>query len=475
MKRTILITVCLYSAMILQASPSSTTISVVSTAGGLTSAISTAGVDPIYVINLKVTGVIDARDFKAMRDDMFNLRDIDLSGASIAAYTGADGTYPDNVYYYPNNIPSYAFNNLYYLNSLVLPNTLNDFSIQSLSNCINLKSISIPASLHYMTCYESSHRFPNGCSVIVDPANSNYSNLEDVLFNKLKTDIYFCPTTKTGVYYIPPTVTYIYPETFYGCSNLTAVTIPNGVDQISYRAFYGCTSLNQVIIPSSVSYIGYSAFGNTSGDVTVDPANFYFASERGVLFNKDKTYLIHCPIDKSGNYIMPTSVKHIVDSAFYNCRSLTSVTIPSSVDYIGVRAFYNCNGLKSIYSNSIIPVDLSLSDSVFVGVNKTTCTLHVPVGSKAAYELANQWKDFTIVEDAVMAVKNSKTTNSKAIVQNGQLKVTGLDANEQVAVYNLQGIQLINQAAGADNISLTLPAHGVYVVCVGKQSMKVVY
>ena len=42
------------------------------------------------------------------------------------------------------------------------------------------------------------------------------------------------------------------------------------------------------------------------------------------------------------------TVEHIADRVFYDCSSLTSVTIPESVTSIGEKAFYMCRKLKSI-------------------------------------------------------------------------------------------------------------------------------
>ena len=52
--------------------------------------------------------------------------------------------------------------------------------------------------------------------------------------------------------------------TFYGCSSLTSITIPEGVTSIGYSAFSGCSSLTSITIPASVSYIGSCAFGDCS-------------------------------------------------------------------------------------------------------------------------------------------------------------------------------------------------------------------
>ena len=141
-----------------------------------------------------------------------------------------------------------------------------------------------------------------------------------------------------------------------------------------------------------------------------------------MLFNKSKTILIQCPPSKSGSYTIPSSVTTIGLDAFAKCSLLTSINISTSVQSINNGAFIYCyglislsipssvtfiqsyalscgNGLTSIYLTRSFPVDLSTSDGVFFNVNKNSCTLYVPYGSKSAYQSANQWKDFTnIVE-----------------------------------------------------------------------------
>ena len=44
------------------------------------------------ITNLTITGTIDARDFKTMRDDMPVLAELDLSGVTVSAYSGTEGT-----------------------------------------------------------------------------------------------------------------------------------------------------------------------------------------------------------------------------------------------------------------------------------------------------------------------------------------------------------------------------------------------
>ena len=80
---------------------------------------------------------------------------------------------------------------------------------------------------------------------------------------------------------------------------------------------------------------------------------------------------------------IPSSVTSIGESAFYNCSSLTSVTIPSSVTSIGKSAFYNCRSLTSVTLPSSVT---SIGWSAFRGCSGlTSVTLPSSVTSIGEY------------------------------------------------------------------------------------------
>ena len=63
-------------------------------------------------------------------------------------------------------------------------------------------------------------------------------------------------------------------------------------------------------------------------------------------------------------------------SAFYNCNTLTNITIPDSVTSIGGGAFYNCSGLTNI----TIPLGVkSIGDYAFYGCSRLT-NITIPSG-----------------------------------------------------------------------------------------------
>ena len=108
--------------------------------------------------------------------------------------------------------------------------------------------------------------------------------------------------------------------------------------------------MTSIEIPSSVTSIGDNAFSGCHGltSINVSRDNTSYSSEKGILYDKNKTTLICTPVAKNGIIEILSSVTSIGDGAFRGCNGLTSIDIPSSVTSIGNRAFEGCSGLISI-------------------------------------------------------------------------------------------------------------------------------
>lgn len=104
---------------------------------------------------------------------------------------------------------------------------------------------------------------------------------------------------------------------FYGCKNLSYISIPSHVTSIGWAAFQGCTNLSVVSwgVDSDLERIGTYAFSNCTSLTS---------------------------------FTIPESVIFINDHAFAYCYSLTEVHIPKNVSFIGQYAFNFCTSLSSI-------------------------------------------------------------------------------------------------------------------------------
>jgi hypothetical protein len=416
------------------------------------------------ITNLTLTGTIDARDFKTMRDEMPVLAVLDLSGVNIAEYHGNEvANVWRSVDFPANTIPEYAFydgisHGKTSLTSVVFPTTMTSFGQFAFGSCTGLTAITIPPSVisigtnAFSVCNGTTtisipssvtsigdNAF-NVCSgfISVDANNQNYSSIDGVLFNKTQTKLIQCPTSKEGSYTIPSSVNSIGHESFNWCTKLNSVIISSSVLKIEQAAFAGCSGMNSIFIASSVTSIGQSAFLFCSGLINVDTNNQNYSSIDGILFNKSKTSLIQCPVSKAGDYTIPSSVvtieidafanctqlisveipfsvQTIDDAAFYGCSGLTSLSLPLSVTSLGNNAFTSCNGLNSLTVARLVPMDLSKSVDVFSGLPKTTCKLYVPYGSSSLYSNANQWKDFTNIVEMPGFHLSATTVNIKSV------------------------------------------------------------
>jgi len=288
-------------------------------------------------------------------------------------------------------------------------------------------------------------------SFIVQSGNKRYSSYNNLIYSLNQDTIIMCPNGYVGNIVIPNSVTSIANNAFEGCSLLTGnLTIPNSVTSIGEYAFAGFSSvIGTLLIPNAITSIANHAFEGCSS--------------------------------LNGNLTIPNSVTSIGFGAFADCQGLTSITIPNSVTTIDTLAFAFCFGLSSIYANSTIPINLNSSPDVFYYDNKTltgndkTVTLYVPVGSKSAYQVANQWSDFqNIVEFSPSAIDNPSSSKLTVSLQNGQLQLNGATVGDELSIYTLQGTIAYNQKVDQETIKLHFHAHGVFIVSVGIQSIKVV-
>ena len=223
-----------------------------------------------------------------------------------------------------------AFSQKTSLKNVIIGNTVESIESGAFAGCTNLKTVEIPSSVTTIgdDAFLNVKNIVNNSQAAGSPWGAlNVGGLEDdggfIFSDSQKTNLVGY-VGAGGDITIPGTVVSISEKSFYNCGSLTSVTIPSTVTSIALDAFSGCGSLTAINVAS-------------------DNANFSAAN--GVLFNKDKSSLIRCMEAKSGAYVVPSSVTRIADSAFYNCKKITSITLADNLTTIGRGAFAGCTKL----------------------------------------------------------------------------------------------------------------------------------
>ena len=137
---------------------------------------------------------------------------------------------------------------------------------------------------------------------------------------------------------IPENVTEISGYAFYKWGGLTKVNMHDNITSIGHSAFSGCEALTEIALPESLVSIGTFAFHtciNLSEIVIPDGVT---SISQG-LFNS---------CQKLSSVTLGENVTIIEDSAFGGCERLQQINIPEGVISIGVLAFNCCCDLTNI-------------------------------------------------------------------------------------------------------------------------------
>ena len=258
-------------------------------------------------------------------------------------------TIPDSV----TTIGQYAFYGCSSLTRIVIPDSVTSIGECAFYDCSSFTSVTIGDSV--TTIGECAFA---GCdsltSIIVDENNTKYKSIDGNIYTKDGTTLIQYACGKSGIT-IPKSVTTIGQYAFSGCDSLTSIIIPDSVTSIGIGAFGGCESLTSITLP----FVGATKDGEGRGHF-------------GYIFGADT--------NDYNSICVPDSLKEVVITggtigsyAFYECRSLISVTIGNSVTYIGVWAFDDCRNLTNVIFND--PNGWYVIDSHDVAEERTRVTL----------------------------------------------------------------------------------------------------
>lgn len=294
-------------------------------------------------------------------------------------------------------LESGAFRDCKYLETLVLPESINRICEESIVLCESLHSIKIPSkvsiieegaiwgnnnlerlSVDSSNCYYDSRyncnaiirKYDNslivGCKNTKIPDNINSiayaafrkclgletisipGNIETVDCNA------FCECRDLTSVLFNIGIKQIGDGAFRDCVNIDSINIPEGVTKIGGRAFNGCRLLKSVLIPSTVETIEEEAFSNCGNIVSIiinqKNKNYTSYDMSNIIVDiANKTLIVGC-----ASSIIPDGIEAIGSGAFMSCSALDSINIPENLKLIEDGVFYNCTGLQYISLSNCI-------------------------------------------------------------------------------------------------------------------------
>ncbi len=369
-------------------------------------------------------------------------------------------------------IGDYAFSDCTLLETVTIPASVTYIGGSAFYDCTSLKSVTIPESVIYIgeDAFGYYNNYDLDMKMKVDEFKINYvkntyghyyaakNGFTDeicIITNELDDGTLEMSdyAGNSATYVIPDEIdgkkiTKIGFEAFYDCTELTSITIPDGVTSIGNRAFFDCTLLKSVTIPASVTSIDNEAFGyyydiDSSEIKKVDgfKINYvrntyghYYAAKNGFT---DEAYLATNELDDgtleinkyAGNnaiFAIPDEINgkkitQIYSDAFKDHTELTSITIPSSIKLINSAAFINCTSLKEV----TIPASAEIGSYAFGYYYTDSWEIKKVDDFKINY-VKNTWGH-------LYAVRNGFTDESCLITTkiNDELSITGYGGNDK--------------------------------------------
>ena len=285
-----------------------------------------------------------------------------------------------------------VFENCEKLESIVIPETLEEIGASVFGGCSSLQDIDLPykpLALDHNTFYGSAYyedksNWENGVLYVDNyllAINSDFLNLSEY-------------KVKEG------TIAIAINAFLNNATNLTKITLPEGLKLIGDKAFSGLYKLESVNIPSSVDTIGYNAFASTR--IYKNSTNW---SDNGLyidgwLVNVQNTKISEFEVKEGTIGVSNGSDVSFIPS---RARKITKLTLPASLRYIGKNSFKQLTLIKEISlggSLEFIKEGAFAVCSSLEKVNLDECTNLALIGDQA-FSQAKMISEITIPESVL--------------------------------------------------------------------------
>ena len=239
------------------------------------------------------------------------------------------------------SLGDYAFEDCKSLQSVLLPEGIEDIPSMCFSNCMALSEITLPSTLKtiglraFTGTAVTSVELPDGFEEIGYGAFFN-SNLESINIPASCRKFSLWGTNLRTVS-IPEGITDIKAESFSGCYKLESVQLPSTLKTIGWHAFSYCSALKEIVLPEGLTSVGDFAFTSSGLTSIVIPQNVSALGESAFSLCKDLT-----------EAVVKCNVKSLPEAIFDECFNLEKVELPETVEVFSRYVFWGDVALKDI-------------------------------------------------------------------------------------------------------------------------------
>lgn len=408
---------------------------------------------------------------------------------------------PESISYDENNYSVVRATNGAFQNTditgITLPNSITSLGNSCFKLCNKLTSVKLPDNITslgdetFMTCSKlSSINIPNTltslgefclafCNITKLTLPNSITNLGNNCFQS-------CENLETIT--LPQNITNLPAYCFHDCKKLSGITLHEGITSLGESCFEGCSSLTSIKLPKSINKITGSIFNgcfencsnlsevtcqwdNLDGiDVGSDAFNNIF-SEARLYIPKGTTeiYKAKEPWSKFKYIIEDNDVTEDAEK----CQTPT-------ISYSDKKLTFTSPTEGAKYHYTITDDDVKTEAYTEDGIINLSATYKISVYASAdGYKNSNR-------ATATLYFINAGLENTTGVLQiekqrgvlisteGNNISISGLDDNEKVYLYNLQGMSLAEGTACAGTVNLnTGNEQGVVIIKIGEQSIKV--
>ena len=390
-----------------------------STAGYLKDSIAASHKDLTKVKRMKVTGTINARDFRIMCDSMpnltaLNLKDVRIKGVSSYMFGGRywlsdkaeDDVLPVRCFEYKKTLTSFmfpdvlkrinprAFADAGLKGSLNIPEGVVEIDWGAFGSNEFTGILTLPSTLKKIGDGAFSNdaficplNLPDGVEEIGDGCFDNCRNLYGNLIlpshlKKLGSGAFRGCTGLKGDLVIPKSLTRISWRAFESCGFGGRLQLHDGITVIGESAFYGNGFIGELELPKGLTelYGGNFKGNNFSGSLKIPKG----------LTNISDGAFSYCTFE--GEVEIPEGIMCIHKRTFYNSKNLQKIILPSKLELIDEAAFQDCKSLRVIECKSTVPP--VVNSTAFDGVPLEDLTVIVPGSALNDYKSSESWSGF---------------------------------------------------------------------------------